>query len=108
MFRQVSSIPCASAGTQPAAIIHPRTVATASRINLVLNKSRPTALTAKLGRGDLVVSVCDAVREELTELPQNHIHWSIADPAEVDTDAAFSRTAAEIEKRVAILAEQVN
>lgn len=108
MFRQASSVPCASAGTQPSSNIHPRTLATASRMGLSMKKSRPTALSRNLGRQDLVVSVCDAVREELGALPQKHIHWSIADPAEVNTDAAFSRAAAEIEKRVAVLAEQVN
>lgn len=108
MFRQASSIPCASAGTQPSTNIHPRTVTTASRLDLRIEKSRPTALSRKLGRRDLVVSVCDAVREELGALPQQHIHWSIGDPAEANTDAAFSRAAAEIEKRVAVLAEQVN
>ena len=58
-------------------------------------------------RFDLVVTLCDRVREVCPEFPgqPSTAHWSIPDPAaEGDTDEAtypaFSRTACELEARV--------
>jgi len=58
-------------------------------------------------RFDLVVTLCDRVREVCPEFPGQPVtaHWSIADPAlEGDTDEeslpAFERTARDIESRV--------
>jgi protein-tyrosine-phosphatase len=57
---------------------------------------------------DLVVSVCDAVNEELAELPNKRIHWSIPDPARINTDKAFRDAFDEIAQRIARLANSVN
>lgn len=107
MFRRVSSLPCASAGTHPAGTIHPRTRKLAARKGLRIDKDTPSSLSSRIGSRELVVSVCDAVREELGDVPQARIHWSIADPAEVDTDAAFTAAAESIERRVEALARSI-
>lgn len=107
MFRQVSSLPCASAGTHPAEAIHPRARKVAARKGLHIKKDAPTALSRRIGSRDLVVSVCDSVREEVEALPHSSIHWSIADPAEPNTDAAFMQAAENIEGRVTNLARQI-
>ena len=59
-------------------------------------------------RFDRVVSLCDRVREVCPEFPGHPgiVHWSITDPSaatETERNAAFERTAAEIEWRVRYL-----
>ena len=65
---------------------------------------------AKKTRFDLIITLCDKVREICPEFPGTPpaAHWSIADPAASgdDDDAtypAFQRVADEIENRVALL-----
>jgi protein-tyrosine-phosphatase len=54
----------------------------------------------------LVVAVCDSAYEELGAGP-NRLHWSVPDPARVDTQAAFERAYEQIEQRVDRLADAV-
>ena len=61
-------------------------------------------------RFDWVISLCDRVREVCPEFPgrPEAVHWSIPDPAAdgedaADGDAAFRRTAADLETRVGFL-----
>ena len=63
---------------------------------------------------DLVVSLCDRVREVCPEFPgePRTIHWSIPDPAaEQGSDAAtypaFERTADELETRIRFLLHRI-
>jgi protein-tyrosine-phosphatase len=59
-------------------------------------------------RFDYVISLCDRVREVLPDFSGHPrtIHWSIADPAVATAgrgDAAFRRTAVEIDTRISYL-----
>jgi hypothetical protein len=56
---------------------------------------------------DVIVSVCDSVNEELGPVDNPRIHWSVPDPAAVDTDAAFTSAVEELRHRVGILAPRV-
>lgn len=65
-------------------------------------------------RFDYVITLCDRVREICPEFPggPSAMHWSVADPAvEADGDAAieaaFERTADEIDQRVRVLISQL-
>jgi protein-tyrosine-phosphatase len=65
-------------------------------------------------RLDYVISLCDRVREVCPEFPgrPRTIHWSIPDPAAArfdatDPDAAFERTADELEERIRFLLHQI-
>jgi protein-tyrosine-phosphatase len=53
---------------------------------------------------DLVITLCDRVREVCPEFPGNPqiMHWSIADPS-LEGGAAFERTAVELELRIGFL-----
>jgi len=77
-WRRVSALPVASAGTHPAARVHPRAVAAARRHGLDLTGATPTALPGALDApdgdrrrepggagGPLMVAVCDNAHEEL-------------------------------------------
>jgi protein-tyrosine-phosphatase len=94
-----SSVPTASAGTQPAERVHPRAVRVGRRHGLSLRGARPAEIRDVLRAGDLVISVCDNANEHLP-LDGPRLHWSVPDPAPADTDAAFESAFAEIEDRV--------
>jgi len=83
-----SRVPAASAGTQPARRIHPRTVKVARRHGLNLLGGTTANVTDVLNGDDLVVAVCDYAHEQL-QRDIERLHWSIPDPAPVDSDAAF-------------------
>lgn len=104
IWHTVSEVPSASAGTQPAARINPRARSAARRAGLTVVQDTPRSIDDVLRPDDVVISVCDSVNEELTDLDQVHFHWSVADPSAVDTDAAFAETVRELQVRVHDLA----
>lgn len=107
-WEQVSDLPAASAGTHPAARVHPRAVSTARRHGLRLAGRRPQPLDATARHGDLLVAVCDNAYEDLGPAPDRpgaRLHWSVPDPVRVDTDAAFETAYDDIDRRVRHLAE---
>lgn len=70
----------ASAGTMPAARVHPTAVAVAAGHGLDLSAARPTHIDEISVRPDLVVSVCDRAHETGLAFHAPHRHWSIPDP----------------------------
>ena len=94
-----SSLPTASAGTEPADRVHPRAVRVGRRHRLSLEDARPAAIQDVLRAGDLVISVCDHANEHLA-VDGPRLHWSVPDPAPTDSDAAFEAAFDEISDRV--------
>jgi protein-tyrosine-phosphatase len=87
----------ASAGTRPAARIHPGTVRVARRHGLPLLADRPAATGEVLSGDDAIITVCDAADGEVTA---GHTHWSVPDPVPVGTAAAFERALADLTHRI--------
>jgi protein-tyrosine-phosphatase len=108
LWARRGAVPAASAGTAPAARVHPRAVAIARGHGLSLARARPAHIGDVLRDADLVVAVCDSAHEELGALARPRLHWSIPDPARVDTDEAFDRAFHEIAERVDRLAPAVH
>jgi ArsR family transcriptional regulator, arsenate/arsenite/antimonite-responsive transcriptional repressor / arsenate reductase (thioredoxin) len=100
LWAQRSSIPVASAGTEPARRVHPRAVAVAARHGLRLDATATAHVDAVLRPDDLVVAVCDHAHELLPADPAHRLHWSVPDPAALDTDIAFEDAFAQIAARV--------
>jgi protein-tyrosine-phosphatase len=94
-----SDVPAASAGTEPARRIHPRTTAVARRHGLALLSKTTADVAAVVHDRDLVVAVCDNAHEHLPRDP-GRLHWSVPDPARTNTDAAFEAAYAELSGRV--------
>lgn len=103
-WRRRSTIPSASAGTLPAARVHPQAISAGSRRGLRLGQARTAHISDVLTRDDLVVVVCDNAYEELEGHQSINLHWSLPDPVRVGTDDAFDRVIDDIEERVSRLA----
>jgi protein-tyrosine-phosphatase len=94
----------ASAGTHPAARVHPRAVKVAHRHGLALDPADTAHVTDVVHDGDLVIAVCDNAHEDLAGPARPQLHWSIPDPVRVDTDEAFEATYTDLENRITRIA----
>lgn len=103
VWNRRSSLPAASAGTRPAAKVHPRAVAAARRRNLAMRAQVPCHVDDVVSASDLVVAVCDNAHEELPP-DARRLHWSIADPVRAAGDEAFDRVLDELDNRIDRLA----
>jgi ArsR family transcriptional regulator, arsenate/arsenite/antimonite-responsive transcriptional repressor / arsenate reductase (thioredoxin) len=99
LWSRRSRLPAASAGTEPAARVHPGTVAAARRHGLSLGHARTQHLDAVLRPGDLVVAVCDNAHEHAARA-EDWLHWAVSDPVAVGTDAAFDAAIGELSDRI--------
>jgi protein-tyrosine-phosphatase/DNA-binding transcriptional ArsR family regulator len=102
--RRASGVAVASAGSRPKAL-HPDAVKAVAEYGIAL-EHEPTHLdSVRRTRFDLVISLCDRVREVLPRFPGTPalIHWSIADPADEGGLGAFRATAAELDRRIRFL-----
>jgi protein-tyrosine-phosphatase len=104
LWREVTDGPATSAGTHPAARIHRSAVAAGRRAGLDLTAANPRHLDQLATMPDLVVTVCDRAHEELDPGP-NWLHWSLPDPVEAGTSAAFDTTVSELRERITTLTE---
>jgi protein-tyrosine-phosphatase/DNA-binding HxlR family transcriptional regulator len=102
LWRRISSLPAASAGTHPAARVDPGALAAARRHHLPMRRLRPRHISDVRQDGDLVITVCDLAHEELGR--RAAVHWSIPDPVPAGDPASFDAALAEISNRVERLA----
>lgn len=105
LWRRRTGEHATSAGTHPAERVHPRAVAAARRAGLDLAGARPRTLRPEDAEADMVVTVCDRAHEELAA-PEGWLHWSVPDPVEAGTDAAFDTALAELDQRITTIAGQ--
>ncbi|WP_427884622.1 helix-turn-helix domain-containing protein [Kribbella sp. GL6] len=103
-----SQVPAVSAGTEPADRVHPRASKVARRHGLDPAGWRTSRLQDVVRRTDLLIAVCDNAHEHLAADRRARLHWSIPDPAAVDTDAAFEAAYVEIADRIDRLAPAVS
>lgn len=107
LWRVFSDVPSTSAGTHPAEHVNPNARKAAERFNLDLSDHGPQSIADVIRPDDVVISVCDAVNEELEPMLNPRIHWSIPDPAAIGTDTAFDVAVSELRERVSHLASNV-
>jgi protein-tyrosine-phosphatase/DNA-binding transcriptional ArsR family regulator len=106
--RSGGAVDAASAGSRPKPL-HRFASRTLAARGVELGDAEPKHWSAFEGRPfDYLITLCDRVREVCPELPgaPEAIHWSIPDPAadgsnDEETAAAFERTAAELDARIA-------
>jgi len=96
-----SPVPAVSAGTAPAAQVHPRAVQAAARAGLDLSRARPRTLTDADAAADLIVTVCDRAHEQPGPLAGRPVlHWSVPDPAADGTPEAFDQAVRDLTARI--------
>jgi protein-tyrosine-phosphatase len=96
--------PAASAGTHPAARVHPRAVRVARRHGLRLDATGTAHISDVVTDDDLVIAVCDNAHEDRTAGVRPRLHWSVPDPVRADTDAAFEAAYTDLAGRIDRLA----
>jgi ArsR family transcriptional regulator, arsenate/arsenite/antimonite-responsive transcriptional repressor / arsenate reductase (thioredoxin) len=104
LWRQRTGGPVASAGTAPAARVHPRAVTVAHRHGLALDPAGTAHVADVVHDDDLIIAVCDNAHEDLTGPARPRLHWSVPDPARADTDDAFEAAYTDLAGRVDRLA----
>jgi protein-tyrosine-phosphatase/DNA-binding transcriptional ArsR family regulator len=109
------SVRAASAGSHPKPL-HPNAVRVMERRGIDISGNRTKHLDELISRRfDLVVTLCDRVREVCPELPSHPVraHWSMPDPSQAGATnrasyPAFERTATELETRIRFLLAQLS
>jgi protein-tyrosine-phosphatase/DNA-binding transcriptional ArsR family regulator len=104
-----------SAGSSPKAL-HPSAVRVLRRRGIDISHNETKSLTRFTRRRfDLVISLCDRVREVCPEFPgaPETIHWSVPDPAatpgsDAETYPAFEQTAVDLEARIRFLLHRLD
>ena len=97
-----------SAGTKPAARVHPLAVETMAERGIDISAHRPKLLDEFAGQTfDLLITTCDDANEECPCYPgaRARLHWSLPDPAkatgtEEEVSAAFRSVADDLERRI--------
>jgi ArsR family transcriptional regulator, arsenate/arsenite/antimonite-responsive transcriptional repressor / arsenate reductase (thioredoxin) len=102
LWQRATGQPALSAGTDPAERVHPKAVASGRRRGLDVGAVLPRHLDAVTEAHELVVTVCDRAHEELAR--RGWLHWSITDPVEVGSAAAFDAARDELQRRIETLA----
>lgn len=105
LWAQVTDVPVASAGTQPAEQVAAGAQTVASRHDLPLLGDGPLSFASSVRDRDLVVAVCDNAYEDLGDVID--VHWSIPDPVRVGNEKAFDDVFVELSRRVAVLAPRL-
>jgi ArsR family transcriptional regulator, arsenate/arsenite/antimonite-responsive transcriptional repressor / arsenate reductase (thioredoxin) len=104
------TVEAVSAGSHPKPL-HPHAVRVMRKRGIDLSANRPKYLDEFLAwRFDMVITLCDRVREVCPEFPAHPplVHWSLPDPALAGSTnrasyPAFERTVAELETRISFL-----
>ena len=117
LLQQMSegTVNAASAGSNPKPL-HPNAVRVLKRRGIDISANRTKHLDEFASqRVDVVITLCDRVREVCPEFPSHPelVHWSIPDPALEGSTArasypAFERTVAELETRIHFLLAAIN
>src|SRR5687768_2703715 len=98
----------ASAGSRPAASVHPLAVEVLAEAGIDWSGREPKGLDAVADqRWDVVITVCDRARDACPVLPGHPmtVHWGLPDPAEAggsysEQRRAFDDTYRELESRI--------
>jgi len=101
-----------SAGTRPGGRVHPMAIETLRERGVDTGGLRPkTIAEAVEGMPDVVITVCDAARDECPVLPGAplQVHWGLPDPAAVTGEeacrSAFAGTADVLDERLTRMLE---
>ncbi len=93
-----------SAGSHPAATVHPMAIEVATEFGIDLSGAEPSGYDAIHRITDLVISVCDRAGESVPPRGRRNLHWSVPDPVPAGSIRSFRAAFNEITQRVDRLA----
>ncbi len=96
----------ASAGSHPAARVHPIAVRVAAEFGVDLSAAKPAGYDRLAETPALVISVCDRALESGPPLGRLGLHWSIPDPVLAGSIRSFRSAFSDISHRIDRLALQ--
>ncbi len=102
LWQSIVRGPAGSAGTEPAATIHPGTVDVAKRAGLDLPATQPRHLDDVDVDPELVITVCDQAHEQIGD-SMRHWHWSTPDPVTKPTARSFDTALERLRSRIVAL-----
>lgn len=107
IWNQRNTVPATSAGIAPASELQPGVLEAAARRGIDLSSAYPKPVP-ELAHDDLVISVCDRAHDVLAGRPEiNELHWSVPDPAVMNTSTAFDDSADVLTDRIASLGPSI-
>lgn len=89
-----------SAGTHPAARVHPSAVRSARRHGLDLSGAEPTRFDPARTGHTTVITVCDRAHDDLGAGGSERLHWSVPDPAASGVSRDFESVFRRIDERI--------
>jgi len=105
IWRHRTGRPASSAGTHPAARVHPSAVRIARRHGLDLADAEPTRFDpARTGRAAVIITVCDRAHDDLGAGGSARLHWSVPDPAASGSARDFESAFQQLDERIGVLA----
>jgi len=104
LWNGASVVSATSAGTRPAAAVHPGAVKAAHRHAVALPSTVPRHVADVLHATDVIITVCDTAHEELAPRTGQQVHWSVTDPARAGDAAAFDRAVVDLRERISRVA----
>jgi ArsR family transcriptional regulator, arsenate/arsenite/antimonite-responsive transcriptional repressor / arsenate reductase (thioredoxin) len=107
LWNRVHPVPAVSAGTDPAARVHPKAVVAGTHAGVDLAAAAPRSLDELDVTPDLVITVCDRAHETLAPAGWRELHWSLPDPARDGRRAAFEATVQRLCDRIERVAPMV-
>ncbi|HUG86101.1 MAG TPA: ArsR family transcriptional regulator [Euzebya sp.] len=103
LWTSTTGLPAGSAGSDPAATVHPLAVDVAGEYGVDLSAARPRGYHEVTDDPDIVVSVCDRAFEGDVPLTAPRMHWSVPDPS-TRARPTFQAAFADIAERISRLA----
>jgi ArsR family transcriptional regulator, arsenate/arsenite/antimonite-responsive transcriptional repressor / arsenate reductase (thioredoxin) len=113
LLRKLSNgtIEAYSAGSHPAEQVHPLAVRVIEHAGMDISQAKPKHFEQFIGQHfDAIITVCDNMREVCPVFPDDpeRIHWSFADPAQVEGSEeeryqAFEQTSLQLTTRIRLL-----
>jgi protein-tyrosine-phosphatase len=103
-WKRRTGLVASSAGSAPAARVHPTAVRVAAERGLDIARAQPRSYGSLPRSPELLISVCDRAREGDLPYAQRKIHWSIPDPVLRGRVDAFRSAFDDIERRIDRLA----
>lgn len=107
LWEHETGILTTSAGSHPAARVHPKAVKVAAEFGIDIADAEPGGYD-RLESSDLVVSVCDRAHESGMPDAKIQAHWSVPDPVMTGTIDSFRAAFSEISDRVEHLRTQMS